>query len=138
MTPSTDQMRFVDYVRSHKHTPSQVRMKFTTLPVSQRFGALLFAFVDSNHYGDQQDCGKLLAEFMPDWEFSLNELLALIAPTWNLSVEELPFYLADVFGPQNVVDTATAMAEDDSNGAYERRSFGTIAWWLKHRVQEGW
>jgi hypothetical protein len=137
MTPSPEQLAFVEYLRSDKHTFRQKRMKFTTLPTSQRFGALVTVFADSNVYGDQQNCGLLLAEFKPECELSLDEFLSLIASTWNLSVEEVPFYLAHVFGAQNVADAANEMSERFAEGTYERRSLGTIAWWLKQRSQKG-
>ena len=136
MTLSDDQQEFVKSLRSHKRTLHQLRQQAQSLPRSQRFGALLHIFVDSNNYGDQQTAGRLLLDLKPTCPNTLSDVLNSVAMCWNPSVEELPFYLSDMFGPVVVVDTARALASKYPDDAREHRALDTIAWWLKRRIEE--
>ncbi|WP_068266585.1 hypothetical protein [Rubripirellula obstinata] len=135
LTP--DQQQFVESLRSHKRTLHELRMQAQSLPRSLRAGALLHVFVDSNDYGDQQTAGRLLVDLQPTCPHPLEDVLDAIAPTWNVSVEELPFYLSDVFGPKLVADTALTLASRFDESDRRNRALGTVAWWLKRRIQDG-
>ncbi|MEL6898285.1 MAG: hypothetical protein AAFP90_19480 [Planctomycetota bacterium] len=137
MTLADDQQQFVDSLRSHKHTLHQLRMQAQDLPRSKRFAALLHLFTDSNNYGDQQTAGRLLLDLKPTCSHSLPDVLDGIAPNWNVSVEELVYYLSDMFGPALVVDTALELASKYDGDDRRNRALGTVAWWLKRRVENG-
>ena len=135
MTLTDDQQQFVDSLRSHKRTLHQLRMQAQDLPRSKRVGALLHIFIESNNYGDQQTAGRLLLDLKPTCPHSLAEILDAIAPNWNVSVEELAYYLSDMFGPALVVDTALELASKYDDDDRRSRALGTVAWWLKRRVE---
>ena len=137
MQLSDDQLAFLAALRSNKHTPIQLDRNFGKLPDADRFRTLLHVFTESNHYGHQQTAGKLLVDNIPQCDDSLVEILVSTAPTWNLSVEELPFYLADIFGAQAVVDCAIMLSEKYEENTIERKALETVVWWLRSRLGNG-
>jgi hypothetical protein len=129
-----DATEFREQLRSRKHTLHQLRMKLQSLPANDRFDSLLGLFTETcgaDTYTDQEVAGRLLVDVMPECHRSLDDVLKSVSSTWNVSVEQLPYYLAEKFGRETVIDAATTMAKNLPSESRESRALDTITWWLR-------
>jgi hypothetical protein len=100
------------------------------LPPDDRADVLLQAFVapPANAYLAQQYAGELLTRLRPPCPRPLTDLLRSVLPNWNRSVEQLPWYLADVFGSNAIVES---LDEIDRRGTVDRVQTAAVRFWLE-------
>ena len=135
MELSPEQQSFVDAIRKpkHKHRAVQLEKRFSAVSRDERLDLLLYLFSERNDYVSQHDCSPFLPRVIAECTLPLEDILKRVAPCWNLSVEQLPYFLADAYGADTVVEIARALATQYGEDSYERRSLGTIVWWLERR-----
>lgn len=81
-------------------------------------------------FHDQDHAGKILLALNPKCHWELKAVIRETLPHWNLSVEEIPFYLANQFGKQAVLEAVAELAEEFA-GRDIHRGLSTYRFWLR-------
>ncbi|MEP0853801.1 MULTISPECIES: hypothetical protein [Cyanophyceae] len=84
----------------------------------------------ATRFADQQFAGRLLLDLQPTCTLELTEAIQGLLKGYNLSIEELPWYFAQQYGKQVVLEILEKLTSE-LTGEQQQQSIKTWEWWLQ-------
>lgn len=137
-----------------ERTPSEIRDKIYSgdwgerelrLVADQFSGELVFEvlygiFTDparlDSRFRDQQIAGRHLRAMNPPCPIELDEAISGLLSTWDLSVEEVPWYFANTFSKDAVLQALERIESGSDRDDSELRAIKTWRFWLSPSEEE--
>ena len=84
----------------------------------------------ATRFEDQEFAGRLLLDLQPACTLELTEAIQGLLTAYNFSIEELPWYFAQQYGKQVVLEILEKL-RTELKGEQQQQSIKTWEWWLQ-------
>jgi hypothetical protein len=84
----------------------------------------------ATRFADREFAGRLLLDLQPTCNLELTEAIQGLLKGYNLSIEELPWYFAQQYGKQVVLEILEKL-RTELNCEQQQQSIKTWEWWLQ-------
>jgi hypothetical protein len=84
----------------------------------------------ATRFEDQEFAGRLLLDLQPTCTLELTEAIQGLLKGYNFSIEELPWYFAQQYGKQVVLEILEKL-RTELNCEQQQQSIKTWEWWLQ-------
>ena len=122
------------YGRFNPQQYSQISSVLRKLDSAEVFEILYTVFTNvdrpATRFEDQEFAGRLLLDLQPTCTLELTEAIQGLLKGYNLSIEELPWYFAQQYGKQVVLEILEKL-RTELNCEQQQQSIKTWEWWLQ-------
>jgi hypothetical protein len=122
------------YGRFNRQQYSQILSVLRKLDSAEVFEILYTVLTNvdrpATRFEDQEFAGRLLLDIQPTCTLELTEAIEGLLKCYNFSIEELPWYFAQQYGKQVVLEILEKL-RTELNCEQQQQSIKTWKWWLQ-------
>lgn len=122
------------YGRFHPQQYSQIASVLRKLDSAEVFEILYTVLTNvdrpTTRFEDQEFAGRLLLDLQPTCTLELTEAIQGLLKGYNFSIEELPWYFAQQYGKQVVLEILEKL-RTELTCEQQQQSIKTWEWWLQ-------